>query len=288
MADLTDQLKGVTHADPPVAEPEGDPKPKEKPVKGGDKGDERTLDNIHGEFTRKLKEQQAKIDGMFSQLSNQVGQLAKSSQSSSPTPDNSNVNDLETYSVAQLESLKQTTDWSQVAEGDKDKFEGILSKRRIDEALNTKLAVFTEQNQLDGDRQRFGQIAVDRFPDLSDPTSEMARKVDVMIQAAPESQILGNPRIVLDFANDVAITMNIKPQRRRHVSGRPAPTRSAPSEEVDVPQRSDAEHDAIAKSLSGALPRDKKFDRDRIRQKEKDVQQRMVYLQPGREDDLNE
>lgn len=288
MGDLNDQLKGVTHADPPAAEPENDPKPKKKPDKGDDKGDERTLDNIHGEFARKFKEQEAKIDGMFAQINNKMGQLTQSSQSSSVTPDNADVNDLATYSVTQLENLKRTTDWGQVNEADKDAFEDILIKRRVNEALNSKLAVFTEQTQLDGDRKRFGQIAVDRFPELSDPTSEIAREVNAMIVATPKSQIESNPRIVLDFANDVAITKGVKPQRRRHVSGNLAPTRSAPTEETPESLRSDAEHDAIAARLSPALPRGKKFDRDRIRKKEQDVRQRIMFLPDSREDDLND
>jgi hypothetical protein len=286
MAGLDDQLKGVTPADSPAVEPEPEPKPEPKEGEGGD---DRTLENVRGELLRKMKEQEAKIEGMFTQLSNQMSQQTKSSQSQSLTPDNVDANDLSTYSAAQLENLKRSTDWSKVSDADKDAFEGILSQRRIDEALNSKLAVFTEQQTIDQERQRFGQIAMDRYPDLGDKTSEFAREVNAKIQAMPESLVFSNPRIVLDISNEVAITKDVKPQRRRSVSGKPASTRTAPTDKPDTANlRSDAEHDQIASRLANALPRGKKFDRDRIRKKEQDVQERMMLIRPSKEDDLNE
>ena len=99
---------------------------------------------------------------------------------------------------------------------------------------------------------------------------------------------MANPRILLDISNDVAITNNVKPQRRKIVSGKSAPTRSAPTAEAHESLRSDAEHDAISAKLSDALPRGKKFDRDRIRKKEAAVSDRMITILPSREEPIDE
>ena len=294
MADLFDQLKGVNPADPPAAEPEPvEPKPEPAAKDGKGDGEGRSLDNVRGELLRKITDHEAKIEGMFSQLSNQMSQQAKSSQTAPVTPSNVDANDLNTYSVAQLEGLQNTTDWSKVSEGERRTFDNILSQRRIDETLNSKLAVFTEQQAIDTERVRFGQIAVDRYPDLRDKKSEFAREVNARIEAIPDTQISSNPRVALDIANDVAIDKGVTPQRRRTVSGKPAPTRSAPSQDTNVSKRSDAEHEQIASQLSHALPRDKdgkpqKFDMDRIRKKEADVSDRIIAILPSREGDLNE
>lgn len=270
MSGLSDQLKGVTPGPPPV-----EPEPDVEPVADGE-GDGRTIDNVRGELLRKQEKDKAEIMGALAQLS----QAIHSRPEPTPPPSAPSVNKtLDQMTFAELTALEATVDWTTVDEAQKSGFQAAKQARLVEEAVDSKLGSFTAQQQREDKRRRFNQEAVDLYPDLNNPGSEMAVAVDALLKDLNPAAVENNPRILLDVANSAAISQGVKPEVRREVHGltRPASTRTAPAEKVeedDPPgMMTDEQRAELARKFKakGALPPGKDFDLDELKDSEKEV-----------------
>jgi hypothetical protein len=261
--DLRKQLAGVIQDSPPVdqepdVEPDVEPQGDDKDQDDGDKG--RSLDNVRGELLRKqdkLRDELADLKAELRGISSALKSQPKPAQPAEP------ADDLMQYSVQQLESLR-----GQIPEEKQAEFDRYIMKRTMDEEINSRISVFTREQQLQQKRDQYNRTATSRYPDLADLTSEFAREVNYRLQDLDEDVVNSNPRIVLDLANEVAIEKGVKPSSRRVIRGRPATADTAPAPtNKPKPSMSDEEMSDIAKRLQGALPKGKKFDMDRVKQR---------------------
>lgn len=262
MASLRDQLTGVQVESPPTEEPEDlDVAPAEEDDAGADKKDSdgRSIDNVRGELLRKQEKEFSAMRDLISDLRSEIATLKSQPAPQQPAAKNS----LDDYTVAELEAYA-----SQVPEEKQQEFAAYLQSRKMEERLTQKVEKLTSQQQLQNQRQQFNQKAVELYPDLANDSSPIARRVEAALREVSEDVIQTNPRIVYDLANTAAVELNVTPKAVKRPT-QPAPSNSGPAPAPkSKSKRSDEERAKIAKNLANALPRGKKFDMDRIREKE--------------------
>jgi len=216
----------------------------------GDKG--RTLDNVRGELVRKQ-------DRLEQSLRNEIRELRTALLASKPAAKQEPANELDAMSVSQLENLR-----AQVPEGQKEAFEAYLSTRRTEDLVEKRFSSFTAQQEFAKQRAYYTTMAVERYPDLKDYTSDFAREVDQMLSALDPAVVARNPRVVYDLANDIAIQRDVRPRQRRVVSGKTATTRTSPAPAAESKAKIDP---TLAAKLKRALPKGKDFNTDRLKER---------------------
>ena len=259
MTSLRDHLKGV-QVDPPATELDDSQEPvvddNSAPEDSEPKG--RTVDNVYGEFSRKYGKLEAQIQAMH----DMVADLKSAPPAAPQTPPAQRS--IEDMSVAELESLA-----SQIPEENKPQFDLLLAAARRDEKILQQVSTQTQNAQIETERQKYNQMAVERYPELSNPGSDIARRVEASLQGIPEQVATQNPRVVYDLANTAAMEMDIKPaiqrQPRKTASSNTAPAPTTEPETINTAER----RKDIAKSLKNALPRGKDFNLDQIEENEK-------------------
>lgn len=271
MANLKSQLTGVKQDSPPAdTEPAATIEPdKNKTGEKDKKGEDRTIENVRGELLRKLDQFQTNMMNQTTQFAEKFGRLESMLEGKGTPKPNTNADSLDNYSVQQLENHRST-----IAEENKAAFEAYLTDRKVHEGVAEQLSAFKSQQLLDQERSKYGNIAAARFPEITDSASKFAMAVDAEIRSMDESQVLSNPRIVLDVANEIAHAQGLKPQARRAVQGitRPAPVGTSPANtEKPSGLLTSEEREAIAARLKYALPKHKRkdgFNMDNIVEKE--------------------
>lgn len=279
MADLRDQLKDVE----PDSSPDSfDPAPvmPDPSIKDGDGGTDGDRDwkQVRGELLRKQEKATAEVTAKLDQLTKQFMEFVSSHKTgASPSAESAKTKtSVEDYTASELEQLLPS-----IPEESRPQVQSIIQQKRTDERIETQLRAFTEERRKDDERKRYNNKALERFPDLRDFSSDFARMVDAEIQQLPEHIVRGNPRIVLDIANDVAISRGIQPNTRGSMPKvtRPASGRTGPSgnESTNEGTMSDAEREAIGKRLQHNL-KGKKFDMERIKEREQFNKGRFVHI----------
>jgi hypothetical protein len=277
---LREQLQGVTPpSDPPTEEQpiEDEYLEPNEPTEDADDGDDgesseggqgRPAENYYRELIRKSEEREERMLQMMERI-------ADSSAAVRSEPVKKSGDSLDDRSVEELEGLRD-----QVPEDRRSAFDAYLNKRRVTEEVESRMSALEQRTEVRTARQGAGQEAVNRYPDLADPTSDFAKKVNAKLRTLGRQYIDANPRAIVDVANEVAITegRQFRSQPGRRPKGSQANRSSTP---VDNESRgakgkqfqSKEETAKIAERLSRALPRGKKFDIDKINERANEYDQ---------------
>lgn len=278
---LRQQLQGVTPPDSPTdddnepiedenldpqepqdddagdGDEEGEPK--------GEKGD-RPPENYFRELIRKSEEREERMLTLMERLAD--------SSAARPEPVKKSGVSLDDHSVEELESLRD-----QVPDEKKAAFDAYLNKRRVQAEVETRMSDLERRTEIKSARQRAGQEAVNRYPDLSDPTSDFAKQVNAKLKALGRAYIDANPRAIVDVANEVAIstgrTFRSQPGGRRP-RGKQANRGNTPVDNEGGKGKkfmSKEKATEIAKKLSRGLPSGKNFDVDKIAERANEYDQ---------------
>lgn len=265
---LHSQLQGVTPPDSPTDEDpiedkdlEPDPEELDGPKPDDDEGDgeepKRPDENYYREMIRKAEEREERMLQLMERLAD--------SQSSVPEPVKKSGDSLDDRSIAELETLR-----SQVPEENLPAFDAYLNKRRVQDEIDSRMTELEKRTEVKSARQRAGQEAVNRYPELADPTSDFAKQVNAKLKTLGRAYIDANPRAIVDVANEVAIstgrTFRSKPGGRRP-KGSQSRKGSAPVDnESDQGKKfmSKEKAQAIADRMSRGMPAGKKFNVDKI------------------------
>ena len=243
--------------------PAGEAAPEVTEPTSGDSGGkkkERTIDEVRGELVRKIEEANATNR---EQLARIEGMLAARAPAQPSQPDG--VPDVNTMSADQLEALRPSIPQTQMAAFDK-----MVNDRRIAESVRGVINQEFGKRDVAQVRKDTAQEAFTRYPDLHNETSQL-RKMTNKVLDEWGSGVNSNPRVVLDAANEAASRLGISATRKaasggpdiRSVGGRTAP---APSGANGGKTLSDEKADSIARALQGAMPRGKKFNREKIQE----------------------
>lgn len=268
---LHTQLKGVTPPDSPTDdepiedELDEDLEPQNDDADGEDdsgkssepKGD-RPAENYFRELIRKSEEREERMLQMMERLAD--------SSSSRPEPVKKSGDSLDDRSIEELESLRE-----QVPDDRKAAFDSYLNKRRVQAEVETRMSDLEKRTEIKSARQRAGQDAVNRYPDLANPTSDFAQKVNAKLRTLGRTYIDANPRAIVDVANEVAISegRGFRSKSGRRPKGSQAKRQNAPVDNESQgrgkkPFQSKEETAKIAARLSRGLPKGKKFDVDKL------------------------
>jgi len=234
----------------------------------------RTVDNVYGEFSRKFGE----ISNTIARLTGMVEAMNQSKPE--PAPQQNQPQRPEDMSSAQLESLRPN-----VPEENLPQLENLIMQAKTREMLDSKLDEFTRNLEVKTTKQDANTQARQLYPELNDKTSDFYQKVDARLQELGPAYAHGNPRAVLDIANEVALREGKTPVTSR-APGRLAKPNSAPADkprgkgsEKPLPI-SKEEAAQIAEKMSHAMP-DGKFNLDRVMEKMRVVNDNMGLFGGG-------
>lgn len=213
--------------------------------------DGRTIENIHREFDRKFERLEGRLEKLFSQPT----------QPEPTKPSDKTGNQLDDMPIDQLRKLR-----TEVPEDRQADFDAYLTQRIVEETVEKRVTALTKEQSRGMARTAANQQAVDRFPELKDKDSEFRAAVQDRLTELGRDYVDGNPRAVLDAANDVAIGMDHRPRMgvRRPV------TRPATRGNADVRTKttegalSTEKAQEIADRLRRAMP-GKEFDLEKIK-----------------------
>lgn len=263
--DLKDVIPASSAAD---AAPEIESQETEETIPEGG----RTADNVRGELLRKQEKASAETSQMIGALNTQIAELKGMLQGSltQPKPQTAATPQVDEMTADQLRAYR-----TQVPEDNLGEFDTIVKDKEREEKLDSKFRSFAEEQRLKQDFEKSADIARERYPDLGRYDSEFHLAVQAELNKYSNDQVLQRPTLLLDVANEVALSQGItKPQARTEVVGlkKTASTGTAPAPEpsegkaINTPER----RAAIAKNLASALPRGKTFDLKEIAEMEEE------------------
>ncbi len=245
-----DSLPGTSDNDPNLnAEPTPGPVPGDKNGEGKDtETGGRTVDNVRGELTRKMTEQQNYFTGRVSALEGKIDQLlAVGANPAQPKP----ANTLDDLSVDQLRAQRD-----QVPEEQQAAFDDYVMERRVNERVDKRVSTVQNKQTFADQETESNRDAMSRWPDLRDPTSTLYAQTNKILASLGNSAD-GDPRAVLTAANEAALQLGLSPRADSLVRPRelqrtaPGGSRApAPTSEPNVDQ---TQLDSIAQSLGGAF-----------------------------------
>lgn len=225
---------------------------------GTQKKQGRTIENVRGELLRKLREENETTRRLLNQVLQTIQSAPVPTQSKKPET-------LDDLPVETLESQR-----GQVPEDKRAEFDSYLIKRRIDEGIRNGLTAVQEEQKYGDERRRANQIAVDRYPELSNRGSQFYAEVNRRLAALDPNHRKYNPRIVLNLAEDVASEQGIQPRKvtpRFRSTGAPSSVRSdKPASSKEAAPNvigGDKEYDEIAEKLKHAM-KGRPFNKERI------------------------
>jgi hypothetical protein len=272
---LRQQLQGVTPPDSPtdddVEDTIVDDEDLDTSAPEGESGDadpnepestrDRPDENYFREMIRKSEEREERMLTMMEKLAE--------AREAPAQPVKQSGNGLDDRSVEELRGLRD-----QVPDERKAEFDAYLNQRIVREEVEKRLSDFEQRSQARTARERYGQEAVNRYPELSDPSSDFAKKVNSKLKSLGKKYIDANPRAIVDVANEVAISTGQAWRGNTRQGRRPkkSPAGGKGTSPVKEGQKKEgflAEKRAeeIASKLSRGLPEGKKFDLDKIRER---------------------
>jgi hypothetical protein len=232
---------------------------------------DRPMANLVAEITRKVSEPLMKSqEQMFAQLAD----MQQSANKQTPEPVQQKTG-LDAYTLDQLEDHAATLEETDPM---KKKIEKHVSDRIIHETIAQQVGAFTSEQRLEDSRREWGRKAMAKFPDLEDTGSDFFKKVDAELKTMDPGIVRTDPRAAYNAAHIVAASEGVKSAPRRQVT-KPAATKGS-AKPADVPNDdgpSDNEIDEMSRKLQGALPKGKKFDKERIRERSKYYQTNLKH-----------
>jgi len=274
---LRQQLQGVTPPDSPPEHDEetiedNDLDQHEGQAPEGDEPKEQSKDrpdeNYFREMIRKGEEREERMIALMERMTE--------ARAADPQPVKQSGNGLDDRSVEELKGLRD-----QVPDEKKAAFDTYLNERIVRDEIDKRMQDFEHRTQARTARERYGQEAVNRYPQLADSTSDFAKKVNAKLKTLGKAYIDSNPRAIVDVANEVAISTGTAWRGNETQGRRPRQTPtgkkgSAPvqnSKSKDGGFMSEDRAKEIAAKLSRGLPSGKKFDVDKIRERANEYDQ---------------
>ena len=173
----------------------------------GDEGEQsgRTVDNVHGELTRKMQQEREYFTGRITSLEGKIDQLITAGVSK-PAAGTATPNTLDDMSVADLKRAR-----AQVPDEQRAAFDEYLDDRRIQEAVDSRVRADTSQRSFTADESNANTAAMSRWPDLRDPTSTIYAKTNQILQSMGANAET-NPRAVLEASNEAGLQLGLAPR----------------------------------------------------------------------------
>ena len=225
----------------------------------------RSLENVRGELLRKLEKSEASTKELLAENARLLSQMMQMFQNGPAAAQSKKPESLDDYSLAELESQR-----GQVPEEKRPDFDLYLNRRRIDEGIKDGLSKAQNESKYTNEKRKSAQLAVDRYPQLTNRGSELAAEVNRRLIALDPNERKYNPRILLNLTEDVASELGIQPRKvsaRPRITNGPSSIRSdskpAPHTESGSSVLGDEEFAKIAKRLGHAM-KGRKFDKAKI------------------------
>ncbi len=225
----------------------------------------RSLENVRGELLRKLEKSEQSTRELLAENARLLGQMMQMIQTGPAATQSKKPESLDDISLSELESQR-----GQVPEEKRAEFDSYLIRRRIDEGIKTGITKVQEESKYADERRKANQLAVDRFPQLSNRGSELYAEVNRRLSTLDPNFRKYNPRIVLNLTEDIASELGIAPRKvsaRPRITNGPSSIRSdskpAPHTEQGSSVLGDEEFAKIAKRLGHAM-KGRKFDKAKI------------------------
>jgi len=223
------------------------------PDLGNDSGDQdrkhatggRTLDEVSGEFNRKLAKLEGMIEGLTSrEPKTQVVQT-----------------DINKMSAAQLEAMT-----SAVTEDQMPAFRELLSKKQSEESMKSMVEQELNNREFARQKRQAEDSAFSTYPELNDVSSRFRKTTnDVLNEMGPAANL--DPSALLHAAEGAAQRLGLKRRQRNSFQNGPARGNTGPagegSGEKDL-SMSEEEADRMAEIFKRAMP-DGKFSKERIK-----------------------
>lgn len=230
-------------------------------------GEGRTIDNVHGEFSRKFidlrTESQRFQDSVMRRLDDLASKISGREQPEKQQPKTK----LEDYSVAELTAYLNglPADNPQRAQ-----VEGVIADKIVNDKVRDAVRDITGREQAKAAKRESLRVAVERYPDLKDESSPFWQAVDRELRYRGDGYAQSNPNAVLDVANEIASRMGVQAKRNIRTTPRVPDRPGATRRDGAAPVQSDeqfamSEEDAlkIASKLEAALGR--KFKPEEIK-----------------------
>lgn len=233
---LGDQLKGVKPDPPsgiednPPIEDQIEPDPDPAEDKDGDDKDKKEEDRPEKNWIREMaRKQDAFQEKMQQQFLEAQERMTESFTKAMAPPPEPNGDPLAQKTVIELKALR-----SQVPDEQKAAYEEYLVERIAGDVAQKGIDEFKQTYVTANAREQYAKDAVNRFPDLADPTSDFAKAANAKLKRLGQGYIDSNPRAVLDVANEVALETGTSfrgpnPSRRTNPPGNPASGNQAPA-----------------------------------------------------------
>ena len=173
----------------------------------GDEGEQsgRTVDNVHGELTRKMQQEREYFTGRITSLEGKIDQLLTSNVSK-PAAGAATPNTLDDMSIADLKRAR-----AQVPDEQRAAFDEYLDDRRIQDAVDSKVRTANNRQSFVSDESTANTAAMSRWPDLRDPTSTIYAKTNQILQSMGD-RAESNPRAVLEASNEAGLQLGLAPR----------------------------------------------------------------------------
>lgn len=229
-------------------------------------GEGRTIDNVHGEFSRKFGDIATRQGRFEDAVMRRLDDLASKISGRQPEQQQPKTK-LEDYSVAELTAYLNglPADNPQRAQ-----VEGVIADKIVNDKVRDAVKDITGREQAKAAKRESLRVAVERYPDLKDETSPFWQAVDRELRYRGDGYAQTNPNAVLDVANEMAQRMGVTAKRNIRTTPRVPDRPGANRRDHAAPVQSDeqfamSEEDAlkIAGKLEAALGR--KFKPEEIK-----------------------
>jgi len=233
----------------------------------------RTLDNVRGELIRKLEQRDDALDDLRAELRALRQHIANTPEPQANEPVNQGNKTIDQMSIAELRTLKRGLPEDTPVD-QKQQLDDYILERMAEEKARDIYRDETTRDRYTRLQKKANEKALSRWPELRKRSGEFFARVNSLLQ--DRGRFADNdPQAVLHAANEVGYEMGLTPsgapvdQRRRQGS----PTNVAGSSDTPVdsaPQGtlSESEIEKLSKSLQSALPMGKKFDVNRIKERD--------------------
>jgi hypothetical protein len=165
----------------------------------------RTVDNVHGELTRKLDQQREYFTGVVSSLEQKIERLLEARSGGEPAKPTSQ-NSLDDLSLQDLRNIRPNVPKDQLAA-----FDEYVSERSIEEKVQSQVQAIQQQQQYAQAEVEANKQAVNRWPDLRDKSSAIYAKTNEIL-ARMGDRADNDPRAVLNAANEAGIELGLAPR----------------------------------------------------------------------------
>lgn len=246
----------------------------------------RTAENMYREMRRRHEQLASSVESKFSTLEGLLTQIVTDNRGDASTAANSHTGSGNRMSVAELRAARDAEEdparRQQIADLITDR---IAEERAAEIFTNHERARTTQEAE-----SAANQEALRRYPDLGRPGSPMYDAVNAALRTRPDAD---RPGVVLDIANEVAISMGVSPvqsqgnlrQAPSVARGRTDKPRSTAQDvdDADLGVISDDELDAIAARLAPAFKGGKMSDEHRksVKAKDREVKEILRDFGPG-------